>query len=230
MTRNKNMPVPFDARAAQVPAYGPPRSGLGASLTRWQLNANRRALDARAALIRAAEQNYVAQTALATAYLAASKAASEVADLPQILAEEQRGREHRRSLAHHDREREIENALRAGELTRLKHNRALAEAEAKVVLAERNHKAAKTIADVEVERWLASAQAARFEAHGSKAAHEHDAWNAERGLAAERGRDQSNEDRSILTALNRRLVAAEDNGDAAEADRLRAAIAAYSVS
>ena len=98
------------------------------------------------------------------------------------------------------------------------------------MLAERNRRAAETIADAEIEHWLARAEAAKFEASGQRTSHEHDAWNAERGLAAERGRDQSNEDRSILTALNRRLVAAEDSGDAAEADRLRAAIAAYSVS
>ena len=227
---NKRLPVPFDPNAAKVQPYGPPRSGLGATLTRWQLDANRRALDARAALIRSAELNYTAQSALARAYLGAAKAAAEVSDLPAILAEDQATREHARLLAEGDRNHERETQVRSAELAQLHHRRAVSQAEAKVVLAKRNHRAAETIADVEIERWLARAEAARFEATGNRTATEHDAWNAKRGLEQERGRESRTDDQSILADLRRRLAAAEDRGEAAEAERLRAAIAAYSVS
>ncbi len=140
MSDNKRLPVPFDSRAAQVPAYGPPRSGLGATLTRWQLDANRRALEARAALIRAAEQNYTAQTALARAYLAAGKAAAEVADLPAILAEDHAVRAHARRISEDDRQREreirdLDHNKTAADKRRHLHHASRQEAEARVHLA-----------------------------------------------------------------------------------------------
>ena len=84
---------------------------------------------------------------------------AELADLPNVIAEEQREREHVRGLAEN---RRVHERLVSGHdimLAMARNETDLAKQHEKSVRAQRNHEAAIRVKDVEIDQWYAQARA-----------------------------------------------------------------------
>ena len=100
-----------------------------------------------------------AYTALIDARMRIARKLAELADLPNVLAEDQRGREHARLVAETSRQSARVEARRAGELAAIRHATELARLQEARVRAERNLEAAQRVKDAQLDEWYAQAQA-----------------------------------------------------------------------
>ena len=88
---------------------------------------------------------------------------AEVLDLPHLIAEDQRQREHARGLAENRRVLENVNAVHDLHLAVARHDLEIAKIRELGVRAQRNLEAAQRVKDVEIDSWYAAAAARRNE-------------------------------------------------------------------
>lgn len=84
---------------------------------------------------------------------------AELADLPNLIAEEQRSREHQRWKAEQDRQAARTQVAYNEQLAAARHTVALAQIGEAAVRAERNLEAARRVKDAQLDQWYAEAQA-----------------------------------------------------------------------
>jgi hypothetical protein len=89
---------------------------------------------------------------------------AEVVDLPNVLAEAQRQREHARVLAEQRRALELVKVVHELHLTVARHETDLAKQREQGVRAERNLEAARRVAPAQIDEWYQAAAARRNEA------------------------------------------------------------------
>jgi hypothetical protein len=118
-----------------------------------------RAVDASTSHLKAREAQHDQYGRLIDAKMRIMRKIAEVADLPNLIAEEQRQREHARILAEHRRVLDGVNATHDLELALARQNVELTRVREQGVRAQRNLQAAERVSDVEVARWYAEAQA-----------------------------------------------------------------------
>lgn len=93
---------------------------------------------------------------------------AEVLDLPNLLAEDQREREHGRALAEHRRVLASVDAVHSLHVALAQHELELAKIREHGVRAQRNLEAAQRMKDVEVDRWYAEAEARKNNAYAER--------------------------------------------------------------
>jgi hypothetical protein len=98
----------------------------------------------------------------------------ELRDLPNLLAEDQREREHARVLAEQRRTLELVKVVHEMHLTLARHETELPKQREQGVRAERNLEAARRVADTLVDTWYQQAAAQRNEAEAVKQDTDHD--------------------------------------------------------
>jgi hypothetical protein len=98
-------------------------------------------------------------SALIDARMRIARKLAELADLPNVIAEDQRQREHARLIAEDARLAQRVQAVRTGELGKVRHDTELARLQEERVRAERNLEAAQRVKEAEIDRWYAEAQA-----------------------------------------------------------------------
>lgn len=98
-------------------------------------------------------------SALLDARMRLGRKYAELADLPNLIAEEQREREHVRGLA--ENRRVLERLVSGHDimLAMARNETDLAKQHEKAVRAQRNHEAAIRVKDVEIDEWYAQARA-----------------------------------------------------------------------
>ena len=98
-------------------------------------------------------------SALLDARMRLGRRYAELADLPSVIAEEQREREHVRGLA--ENRRVLERLVSGHDimLAMARNETDLAKQHEKTVRAQRNHEAAIRVKDVEIDQWYAEARA-----------------------------------------------------------------------
>jgi hypothetical protein len=109
-----------------------------------------------------------AQVANIDARIRLARKYAEVLDLQNLLAEDQRQREHARDLAETRRVGEKLAASQSMRMTVLQHELDSAKAREQIVRAERNLEAARRVADVQVDQWYQQAAASRNEATATR--------------------------------------------------------------
>jgi hypothetical protein len=110
---------------------------------------------------------------------------AEVVDLPNVLAEAQRQREHARVLAEQRRALELVKVVHEMHLTLARHETELAKQREQGVRAERNLDAARRVADTLVDTWYQQAMAQRNEAEAVKQDTDHDLKRAQPAVSTD---------------------------------------------
>ena len=134
------------------------------------LDNNRKVVDNSTALLDAKRRQSDAYTALSDAKMRIVRKLAELADLPNLIAEEQRAREHQRWKADQDRQAARTQVAFDQQLAGARHTVALAKLEEAGVRASRNLEAAHRVKDAQLDQWYAEAQS---RTNNAKAEFEH---------------------------------------------------------
>jgi hypothetical protein len=134
----------------------------------WILERRKRVVDRSRDLMLSQASQSSAYEGLLDARIRVAKKFSEVADLANLLAEEQREREHRRTVSENRRVVEDLEAAHNIRLTIAQQDLEIARMHEQVVRAQRNLEASRRVADVQVDAWYAQASAQRNEAEAVK--------------------------------------------------------------
>jgi hypothetical protein len=125
----------------------------------------RSALDRKTRTVDSSTANYLARqkqsdayTALIEARMRIARTLAELADLPNLIAEEQHQREHVRLQNDHRRALERAQAIYDLKIALARNDAELSRLKEKAVRAERNHEAALRVKDTEIDAWYAQAR------------------------------------------------------------------------
>jgi hypothetical protein len=100
-----------------------------------------------------------AYTALVDARMRIARKLAELTDLPNVIAEDQREREHARLMAEEARFAARMEAMRRAEAATVRHASEITRLHEARVRSERNLEAAQRVKEAEIDRWYAEAQA-----------------------------------------------------------------------
>jgi hypothetical protein len=134
----------------------------------WILERRKRLVDRSTELMLSQASQSAAYAGLLDARIRVAEKFGEVADLSSVLAEQQREREHRRTLSEN---RRVVESLKAAHDVRLaiaQQDLELARTQEHIVRAQRNLDAARRVKDIEVDSWYAQAAARRNEAEATR--------------------------------------------------------------
>ncbi|MGE3702250.1 MAG: hypothetical protein AB7G08_26265 [Hyphomicrobiaceae bacterium] len=131
--------------------------------------------------MKAREQQHDQYGRLIEAKMRLMRKAAEVRDLPNLIAEEQRQREHARSLAETRRAVETVAAVHELHLAIARHEVEIAKTREQGVRAQRNLEAAQRVKDAEIDSWY---QAAAARANNATAEYQDTLADLQRGQTA----------------------------------------------
>jgi hypothetical protein len=132
------------------------------------LERRKRVVDNSTALMLSQQQQANAYTGLIDARMRTARKFGELADLPNLLADDQREREHARALSEHRRVLENVNAVHALHVAIAQHDVEIARIREQGVRADRNLEAARRVKDAEIDAWYQQAAARRNESEATR--------------------------------------------------------------
>ena len=128
-------------------------------LQRDVLDSNRQVVDNSTAYNMARARQTDSLIAIIDAKIRVARKLAEIADLSNLISEEQRDRDHVRFLAAAVRESERMQAAFDHQIAVARKETELAKGRDSVVRAQRNHEAALRVKDAQIDQWLAEAEA-----------------------------------------------------------------------
>lgn len=132
------------------------------------LERRKRVSDNATALMQSQARQADAYTGLIDARMRVARKFGELADLPNLLAEEQREREHARGLSETRRASEIMRTAHDLRLMLAQQDLEYARTQEQIVRARRNLEAAERVKDAEIDAWYQQATSRRNEAEATR--------------------------------------------------------------
>ncbi len=182
----------------------------------YVLEKRKRVVDASTALMRSQAAQGDAYVGLLDARVRTARKFGELGDLANLLAEEQREREHARALGETRRVIETLRAAHDVQLAIAKNNLELARTQEQVVRAQRNLEAARRVADVEIDAWYQAAAAKRNESEATRQDTDHDLHNTQPPASLDALKDAAKQQLAAdLAFIEQQIELERERGNAA---------------
>ncbi len=141
---------------------------------------------------------------------------AEVIDLPNLIADDQRQREHSRAISEHRRVLENVNAVHELHLAIAQHDLEIAQIRERGVRAHRNLEAAQRVKDAEIDSWYAQAAARRNESEATRQDTDADLHRSQSATTSDALKAVATEQvAQALAAVEHQIELERDRGNAA---------------